>query len=230
VVVDGPVEGAAEPGQGLGHVLLDGDDPLVGHHQVALGVVVLGLGDDALLEELLLALELAAVELDVVLNQPVLGLLLLVGSAQRRNLVAGGIEVGLGAGDGDEEGLAVEAEEKLAGLEAVVLVDGDIDDAPRDVGADGDLVGLDVGVLGGGVAGRDRIVVGTGNRQRHRAAHRQHGQRQGAAETAAAVGPGGDRRGCGVGFAHVIPWFRWRHRHLRPRPWNRWPGPGRGCP
>src|SRR3546814_2466312 len=74
---------------------------------------------------------------------------------------------------GDPVGLLVDLEEKLAGLDDVVLRDGDLDDAAGHVGADRDLVRLDVGILRFDEAAAGDVEVGADDRQDQRPENNQ---------------------------------------------------------
>ena len=76
------------------------------------------------------------------------GLLLAVACLHRGEVGAHLSEFRVGLADGDLEGRRVDAQQRLAGGDDLVLLHQYVADDAGDVGGDGNLVGLDVGVLG----------------------------------------------------------------------------------
>ena len=143
---------AAEGGERRFRPLLRLAQRLLGRMKVVLGGVEGRLGAHPLLEEILLALVELPLEGDVVGGRFLLGERLLVGGAELVDAEAGRGERRLGTGKGDAVGRRIDAEEELALGDGVVLARRDLDDAAGDVGGDGDLVLLDIGIVGRGGA------------------------------------------------------------------------------
>jgi hypothetical protein len=144
--------GRAEVRQHHAIPLTQGLDVLARHGEIVLGRLEFGARADALDLELLLALELQGEVADALLLGGDLPLALAIMGAEPVDALAHAGELGLGGGERDPVGLGIDFEEKLAGLDDLVVGDENADDTPIDDRADVDDVGLHIGVLGGDVA------------------------------------------------------------------------------
>ena len=108
----------------------------------------------------LLALELNLEEAHPLFDLSRFGQGLAVVAPQRLDLGARHGHLRLGLGDGKLEGLGVQPQQRLADADGLVVLDAYPHHACGDVGADGDDVGFDVGVLGDHVAAGLQVEVG----------------------------------------------------------------------
>ena len=89
-----------------------------------------------------------------------IGFLLVIARLQRGQIVAGMGQLRLGLFQRDPEGLVIQPEQDLPGLHRLVVLDLDLGDAGRDIGADLHHIRLGIGVIGPGVAPAGEIDVG----------------------------------------------------------------------
>jgi hypothetical protein len=115
-------------------------------------VVVSGARGEAARHQVFLALEFALVVVDVHLGLRQVGRALAVRGAQGGDLAGHVVEVGGGLRQRDAVRFGVELHQQLARADQVVFVHGDGGHPAADFRADAHLRGLDVGVLGAGVA------------------------------------------------------------------------------
>jgi hypothetical protein len=115
-------------------------------------LVIVRLGDDLARDQLLAPLQLALREPDVGLGRFQILLAGTIGGLQADDLVAAVLHVGAGLVDRDLQRLGIELEQHVALLHRLVLVHLELDDAAGDVGAHRHLVGVDIGVVGIGIA------------------------------------------------------------------------------
>ncbi len=170
---------AAEPGADLSDFLRGDQDLVAGVAQRAFRRIHAGPRDDAGAGQRVLALVVLLLVGEIALGKRQARDLLVVERADRPDFLDGGGKLRFGAGERDAQRLGVDAEQQRAALDHLVGIDKDLDDAPRDIGADDDLVGLDVGVIGRNEAAAREVEVAADERGRDRPEERdRHDQRE----------------------------------------------------
>ena len=194
---------AAELGDDAVDVLAQRLHPLPRHAQVAPGLVELGLGDEALVAELGLAVVHPPVVGHVLREHAELHSFLGEGGVQCLDLVEAHVQVGFRPLQRDPEWLVVEAEEELSRRDHVVLGDQHLDHPLGDVRRDDDLVGLDVRVVAADEASAGDVIDRAGGKDRHGSEHQQQCPREGADQAAAPASPA-QRRYDGLDVARTL--------------------------
>ena len=182
VLFDRDVRIAVEIGSNAGELLLERSDLLLGVLQVHPRGIERLLRGDELGCEILLAVELALVILDVVLRLRDLRLHVAVVRLERVEIVGDDADLGLGAVERVAERAIVQAEQDVAGLDVLVVGDIDLLDDAGDVGRDADGVGFDIGVVRPHHLAAGDIPVGAadqGERQQGKQAQRSQRRREG---------------------------------------------------
>ena len=184
---------AAKRGERCGDVLLGLRQRLFGGVGGVLGRIEVGLGRDALGEQVLLALQDLRLEVVVVLGRLQCGQRLLVGGAVLGDLEARRGQRRIGLVERDLEGLRIDAEEEIAGGNRLVLLGIDLGDPSGHVGIDGHAILLDIGIVGRHVASAGQPEIGADEDQHDR--HRRHDEI--AADVTARLGLRSARRDAG---------------------------------
>ena len=107
--------------------------------------------------------------------------LLVIERADGPGVLERGGKLRLGAVERDLEGLRVDAEEKRAARDGLIGLYENLDDTAVDIGADRDLVRLDVGIIGRHVTAAGKVEVSAGHQGDERADERDNEDRERAA-------------------------------------------------
>jgi hypothetical protein len=164
---------AAQDGRHLAHGLHGRLGALACCRQLVLGLVVGGARGEAAHHQILLALQLALVVIDVHVRLRQVRRALAVRGAQRGNLSDHVVDVGFGLGERDAVGAAADLQQRLAGLDLGVLVHGDAEHPATYLRADADLRRLHVGVVGARVALAAQVEIRAAGGDHHDAERKQ---------------------------------------------------------
>ena len=136
--------------------------------------------DDLAGHQLLAPLQFALREAEIGFGRFQILLAGTIGRLEADDLVVRVLDVGVRLVDRDLQRLGIELEQHVAFFHRLVLMHLELDDAAGDVGADRDLVGVDIGVVGVGIAPAVEIDDADAD---------QHGERPADHEQAAQPAP-----------------------------------------